>query len=144
MLYADYPYYSGVYMGVLSGADFQRFAVRASAYIDYFTGGKAAEKCELDAVKMCCCALVDKYAVIEAAAELSNRNLAAAAKCEAEVKSESVGSYSRTLATAGESASAAVTATDNARAMLSKVCGEYLAHTGLLYRGGKKCTLPTL
>lgn len=144
MLYSDYPYYSGVYMGVLCGADFQRLVVRASSYIDYFTGGNAADKCEMDAVKMCCCALVDKFAVIEAAAELTNRNLAAAAKGEPEIKSESVGSYSRTLATVGEGASAAVTASDNARSMLNKVCSEYLAHTGLLYRGGKKCLLPTL
>lgn len=136
MIYADYNYYSSVYMGTVNGVDFQRLAVRASAYIDYFTRGKAADKCDLDAVKMCCCALVDKYAVIEAAADLSGRNLAKAAAGEPEVKSESVGSYSRTLATAGESAAAAETAADNARAMLNRVCHEYLAHTGLLYRGG--------
>lgn len=144
MIYADYPYYCGEYMGVVDGADFQRLVVRASAYIDYITGGKAEKSSELTAVKMCCCALVDKFAVIEAASELSSRNLAAAVKGEPEVKSESVGSYSRTLATAGESASAAIAAADNARVMLSNVCYEYLTHTGLLYRGGERCTLPIL
>lgn len=145
MTYADYAYYSGVYMGTVSSGDFPRLAVRASSFLDYYTQSRAKDNAELDAVKMCCCALVDKYAVIEAAQALAMKNLANAASNDAEVKSETVGSYSRTLATGGESALSALNSTDGAKKLLAETCMEYLAHTGLLYRGGGcRCTLPTL
>ena len=145
MTYADYTYYTGVYMGTVSSGDFPRLAVRASSFLDYFTQNRAKDNAELDAVKMCCCALVDKYAVIEAAQALAMKNLANAASNDAEVKSETVGSYSRTMATGGESALSALNATDGAKNLLAATCNEYLAHTGLLYRGGGcACTLPTL
>ena len=146
MTYADYTYYSGVYMGTVSSKEFPRLAVRASSFLDYYTQNRAKDNADLDAVKMCCCALVDKYAVIEAAQALAMKNLANAAANDAEVKSETVGSYSRTLATGGEAAAAALNATDGAKKLLAETCREYLAHTGLLYRGRGcgSCTLPTL
>lgn len=145
MVYADYTYYSGNYMGTVSEEDFPRLAVRASSFLDYYTRNRSADNADLDAVKMCCCALVDKYAVIEAAQALAMKNLANAAGNDAEVKSETVGSYSRTLATGGESALSALNATDGAKKLLAETCMEYLAHTGLLYRGGgRRCTLHTL
>lgn len=145
MTYADYTYYSGNYMGTVSEEDFPRLAVRASSFLDYYTRNKAKDSADLDAVKMCCCALVDKYAIIEAAQAIAMKNLANASANDAEVKSETVGSYSRTLATGGESALSALSATDGAKKMLAETCMEYLAHTGLLYRGGGcRCTLPTL
>ena len=145
MTYADYTYYSGTYMGAVSEEDFPRLVVRASSFLDYYTRNKAKGHADLDAVKMCCCALVDKYAVIEAAQTLAVKNLANAAENDAEVKSETVGSYSRTLATGGESALSALNTTDGVRKLLAETCMEYLAHPGLLYRGGVyRCTLPTL
>lgn len=145
MTYADYTYYSGTYMGTVSENDFPRLAVRASSFLDYYTMGKVENRADLDAVKMCCCALVDKYAIIEAAQAAATKNLAAAAAGAAEIKSETVGSYSRTLATGGESALSALNATNGAKKLLAATCNEYLAHTGLLYRGGGcGCTLPTL
>ena len=145
MAYADFAYYSGTYMGTVSEENFPRLAVRASSFLDYYTLNKAKNNADLDAVKMCCCALVDKYAVIEAAAALAQKNLANAAAGDVEIKSETVGSYSRTIATGGESALSALSATDGAKKLLAETCREYLAHTGLLYRGGGcRCTLPTL
>lgn len=145
MTYADYTYYAGIYMGSVSEEDFPRLAVRASSFLDYYTQNRAKDNADTDAVKMCCCALVDKYAIIEAAQELAMKNLANAAANDAEVKSETVGSYSRTLATGGESALSAISATDGAKKLLAETCMEYLAHTGMLYRGGGcRCTLPTL
>lgn len=145
MVYADFAYYSGTYMGTVSEENFPRLAVRASSFLDYYTLNKAKNNADLNAVKMCCCALVDKYAVIEAAQALAMKNLANAAANDAEVKSETVGSYSRTMATGGESALSALNATDGAKNLLAVTCNEYLAHTGLLYRGGGcACTLPTL
>ena len=91
MTYADYDYYSGTYLGTVSEGDFPRLAVRASSFLDYYTQNRAKDNADLDAVKMCCCALVDK------------------------------------------------------KKLLAETCMEYLAHTGLLYRGGGcRCTLPTL
>lgn len=148
MAYADYTYYSGTYMGTVSEESFPRLAVRASSFLDYYTSNRAKDNANLDAVKMCCCALVDKYALIEAAQTLAEKNLVNAAANDAEVKSETVGSYSRTLATGGESALSALNATDGAKKLLAATCNEYLAHTGLLYRGGCgggcACTPPTL
>ena len=145
MVYAEYTYYFGTYMGTVSEENFPRLAVRASSFLDYYTRNGAADNADLDAVKMCCCALVDKYAVIEAAQALAMKNIANAAANDAEVKSETVGSYSRTLATGGESALSAISATDGAKKLLAETCMEYLAHTGLLYRGGgHRCTLHTL
>nr|DAK57433.1 MAG TPA: Head Tail Connector Protein [Caudoviricetes sp.] len=144
MTYADYTYYSGTYMGTVSEKDFPRLAVRASSFLDYYTQNRAKDHAELDAVKMCCCALVDKYAVIDAAQALATKRLTDASAADAEIKSETVGGYSRTLATGGESAISAQSATDGARKLLADTCNEYLAHTGLLYRGGCRCTHPTL
>lgn len=145
MTYADFEYYSGTYMGAVSKNDFPRLAVRASSFLDYYTRNRAQDNADLDAVKMCCCALVDKYAVIEAAQTLAQKNLANATAGNAEIKSETVGGYSRTLATGGESALSALNATGGAKKLLAETCREYLAHTGLLYRGGGcRCTLPTL
>ena len=116
-------------MGAVNGNDFPRLVVRASSFLDYYTRNKAKDHADLDAVKMCCCALVDKYAVIEAAQALAVKNLANAAANDVEVKSETVGSYSRTLATGGESALSALSATDGAKKLLGGNC---------------RCTLPTL
>lgn len=145
MTYADYTYYTDVYMGSVAADDFPRLAIRASAFIDYYTQGRAAGAADLEAVKTCCCALVDKYAVIDAAETTAIERLAKSRTTGAAVKSESVGGYSRTLATGEEEASAAVEVGQMAEKLLAQTCTAYLAHTGLLYRGGGgRCTRRTL
>ncbi len=143
MTYADYTYYAGNYMGTVGERDFSRLAVRASSFLDYYTQGRAKDNAELDAVKMCCCALIDQYALLDAAQAAATKSLANAG--EPETKSETVGSYSRTLTTGGEAAKSALDAVSGGRQALAQLCNEYLAHTGLLYRGGRcrGCTLPT-
>ena len=145
MTYADYTYYSGNYMGTVSEEDFLRLAVRASSFLDYYTRNRAKDNSDMDAVKMCFCALVAKYQLIETSQQLAATKLTAALT-GGDVKSETVGGYSRTLASGGESAAAALSATDSTRKLLAETCNEYLAHTGLLYRGRGcgACTLPTL
>lgn len=141
MAYADFDYYRDTYMGAVGEEDFKRLAVRASSYLDYYTMGKAAAAADTDPVKMCCCALVDKYAIIETAQALATKSVSAAGTSE--VKSETVGGYSRTLSTGGESANAALSTMEEAKKTLSGVCVEYLAYTGLLYRGrGCGCCTP--
>lgn len=143
MIYADYTYYAGIYMGSVSEDDFPRLAVRASSFLDYYTQNRVKDNADLDAVKMCCCALIDQYALLDAAQKAATKSLANAG--DPETKSESVGSYSRTLTTGGEAAKSVLDAASTSKQMLANLCNEYLAHTGLLYRGGDcKCTLPTL
>ena len=143
MTYADYAYYAGIYVGSVSEGDFPRLAVRASSFLDYYTMGKAESHADLDAVKMCCCALIDQYALLDAAQKAATKSLANAG--DPETKSESVGRCSRTLTTGGEAAKSVLDAVSTSKQMLANLCNEYLAHTGLLYRGGDcKCTLPIL
>lgn len=145
MRYADLNDYYGSYMGHVKETEFQRLVIRASAYLDYYTQGKVKHAKDLDAVKMCCCALVDQYALIETARKLANKGLTDALKADVEAKSETVGDVSRTLSTGGETAVSALSTSESANKMLADTCREYLAHTGLLYRGGiNRCTLPTL
>lgn len=135
MVYADYTYYSGTYMGTMSEEDFSRLAVRASSYLDYYTRDKAKDNAELDAVKMCCCALVDVYKLIETAKELANKDMTAGLSSDA-IQSETVGGYSRTMRSGGEGASSSLQAGLDAKKQLAATAMEYLANTGLLYRGG--------
>ena len=135
MAYADYTYYSGTYMGTVSEEDFPRLAVRASSYLDYYTRDKAKDNAELDAVKMCCCALVDVYKLIETAKELANKDMTAGLSSDA-IQSETVGGYSRTMRSGGEGASSSLQAGLDAKKQLAATAMEYLVNTGLLYRGG--------
>lgn len=135
MTYASFDYYASAYMGTVSEEEFPRLSVRASSFLDYFTLGKAEANANLDAIKMCCCALVDNYKVIEAARELTAKRLADASESDADVKSETVGSWSKTLASGGESAMNALSTASGEKKLLADTCREYLAHTGLLYRG---------
>lgn len=145
MIYADEAFYYATYCGTISTDEFYHLAPRASAYIDYMTQGRAAQHADRDAVKMCCCALIDQLSLIEAARNLAVKRLVDAGQSDAEVKSESVGSYSRTLATGAEGAVSSLSAAEAEKKLLADTCREYLGHTGLLYRGGgRRCTLPTL
>ena len=145
MAYADYTYYHGTYMGTVSEEDFQRLSVRASSFLDYYTSNKAKEYVGLQELQMACCALVDKYKVIEAANDLAAKNIAASLSSDGnELKSETVGGYSRTFAAGGDSALSALNTSAGARKMLAETAAQYLANTGLLYRGGFPCTHPTL
>lgn len=138
MTYADYDYYANVYLGnVIAEGDFPRMAARASRYIDYITQNRAGKNAELNAVKDCCCALAEQYQIIETAEHLASHSLNVGAESGVEVSSETVGSWSRSYQSGGSSAQAALqTATEN-RAILLDTARQYLAHTGLLYRGGR-------
>lgn len=136
MEYADYDFYYDTYRGTASAEEFCRLVVRASAYLDYYTQNRVKDHADLDAVKMACCALVDRYKLIEDAQELSQKNVAAGLASDAgELQSESVGGYSRAFRSSGDSSLAALKAAEQARSGLADVAREYLANTGLLYRG---------
>lgn len=140
MVYVTFEYYISAYMGTtISETAFPRLAMRASAFLDYYTHGRAAQNTDLDALKMACCALAEQYQVIEQAKALANKNLSAAIESDGgEVQSETVGSWSKSYRSGGDSAGAAASVASNAQASLASVARQYLAGTGLLYRG-RRC-----
>lgn len=136
MIYADYDFYYDTYRGSATADEFERLAIRASSFLEYYTQGRVKDTPELEAVKMACCALVDQYKLIEAAQALAQKNVAAGLLAEAgELQSESVGSYSRSFRGGGDSSLAALKTAEEARCGLADVAREYLLHTGVLYRG---------
>ena len=140
MIYADYEYYATVYLGnSIDAADFRRLALRASAFLDYYTQGKAAENPGLDEVKMACCALAEQQQIIEQAQALASKSITTSLELdEAELQSQTVGSWSQTYRSGGDSAGAASSFAANAQASFVKIAQQYLAGTGLLYRG-RRC-----
>lgn len=140
MEYADYDYYKNTYLGnSIEEDDFLRLALRSSQYIDYITRGKAEAQADKPAVKMACCAIAEQYQMIEAAKTLANKSLSAENNGSAEVQSESVGSWSRSYRSGGESAKAAAEASNAAQTQLYSTALQFLANAGLLYRGGGRC-----
>ncbi len=138
MAYADYYYYMMTYFGTAIPQDaFDRLAARASAYIDYYTQGRAAAAADTPAVKMACCALAEQYLAIDSAQAALASAVSKPDSSNAEVQSETVGSWSRTYKTSSESAASLVAAGKEARAQLAEIARQYLAQTGMLYRGGR-------
>lgn len=120
-MYATYSFYVDEYYGnVISSDDWNRYATRASDYIDYITGGKAKTYDDVnDAVKKACCAVADKMAVSDSIS--SSMSVAGLA-------SETVGSHSVSYRSEAEIQASATAAQLSAAQM-------YLFPTGLLYRG---------
>lgn len=130
MIYADFDYYVNTYMGnAIADDEFPRMAAKASRFIDYITTNRAEAQADLDAVKNCCCELAEQYQLMELAQTASREVLSGDA---VDVKSESVGSWSRTY---GSAADNAATITEKAQAKLAAIAYRYLTGTGLLYRG---------
>ncbi len=126
MVYADYTFYSNDFLGSsISEMDFPRLALRASQFLDYYTLGKSRKTPDLENLKMACCAIAEKYQIIEKAQRSAVESL------DGDVKSESVGSYSVSYQTASEKAQAVI----NAQNEVVATARQYLVGTGLLYRG---------
>ena len=141
MVYADYDYYSNVYLGTaISSDDFPRLSMRASAFLDYATMGRAGKHADLDAVKMACCAVAEDYQTIDTAKAFANKSLSASLGATSggtgELQSQSVGSWSKTYKSGGSSASEALGVTANAQETLFATASMYLAGTGLLRARG--------
>lgn len=138
MCYADYTDYLAQYLGTsIREQDFPRLALRASAFLDAYTQGRAARHAGTHALTMACCALAEQYQMIETAQALAQTALTASLQSggEGELQSQSVGSWSKTYRSAGERAREADASVKTAQAELPAVARQYLAGTGLLYRG---------
>ena len=140
MAYADFDFYINKYMGTaIDLPHFDRLALRASSFLDYYTQGMAAQNPELEARRMACCAVAEQYHIIEQAPSMARKNLSESLKSDGgEVQSESVGSWSKTFRSAGDSAGSAASVAASAQAALAAVARQYLAGTGLIYRG-RRC-----
>ena len=139
MIYADYTYYVSEFRGTLiAEEDFDAAALRASLFLDYYTMNRAKQQPELEALKLACCALAEEYHTIITAARQQSQTMAG----DGEMQSQTVGGYSVTYRSRGEALSEA---SAQAQSRLAQVARQYLAHTGLLYRGGVcRCTHRTL
>lgn len=140
MVYADYEFYSQIYLGAtITEEAFPKLALRASAFLDYYTQGKAEKNAELNALKMACCSIAEQYKLIDDAQLMANKSLEAAIVSGGEIQSESVGSWSRTYKGKSESATAAAGFANDAKSELANIARQYLSVTGLLYRGRRCC-----
>lgn len=147
MAYADYTYYTDTYLGnILEEEAFPRLALRASAFLDCCTQGRAAKHKDMEALKMACCAIAEQVQALDNANALAreslSKSLAKSSESDGgEVKSETVGAHSVTWQSGSESAVSAFEAVKALEAQLSAIALRYLAGTGLIYRGGRPlCT----
>ncbi len=97
MAYADFEYYANTYLGTaIEYNDFSRLSLRASAFLDYYTQGRAAKNAKLDALKMCCCAIAEQYQYIDTAKALAQKSITSSLENNGELQSQTVGSWSKT------------------------------------------------
>lgn len=110
----DYAFYTAIYHGRMSEEEFQRMSVRAGAYLDALTAGRAGEPLPDTLsikVKLALCAVADAMLYIESGGDIA---------------SESNDGISVTYASK-------TTKTDAQR--LREAAELHLAWTGLIYRG---------
>ena len=140
MAYADIEYYANTYLGTaIEYNDFSRLSLRASAFLDYYTQGRAAKNAKLDALKMCCCAIAEQYQYIDTAKALAQKSITSSLENNGELQSQTVGSWSKTYRSGGDSAQQALSSVQAAQSALTAIAQQYLAGTGLLYRGRGCC-----
>ena len=140
-MYADYSFYVEQFYGSkIDVADFPRLSSRASDFIDYYTRGRAqrASIGDLLALGKACCALAEQMQTDEQMQTLAAKTVnTAIASNNGEVKSETVGSWSRSYATASDYGSdGRASVVKDMQAAYAEIVKEYLSTTGLLYRGG--------
>lgn len=127
-MYADYTFYTMDFYGDTIPEDkYDKYATRASDFIDYLTWRKAQDMADDPAVQKCCCALAEQYMSIDAL------KTAASAKVTEDgiIASESVGSHSRSFRNGSEGEQAV----QESEKALASIARRYLLPTGLLYRG---------
>ena len=125
--YTDYDFYKNTYKGDMPETDFNKVIVRASYEVQTNIFNRDIKGYE-DEVQMATCSVADILLKVEQLENkkdtiLSNNNL----------KSESVGDYSRTFDTLGiDNVNVEIS---NQKEKIKEELRRYLLHTGLLYRG---------
>ena len=132
---ADYTYYKEKFLGEsIPKEAFARLERKAENYLRYMTQAKAffVTEYKKEIVKDCVCALAEYYQTLE---EIDKQE---AGKAEKILSSVSVGTYSVSYDTSAQSANSAITKGSAERQKrLYAIAKEYLAWTGLLYKGVK-------
>lgn len=132
-MYATYENYSDDYFGsIIHPEDWNKYGSRASNFIDYYTRNHAKDHADMQEVILCCCALAEQFVAIDEA-EAAVRD--AMAQDNPNIASQTVGNYSVTYRSTADAAAAAIRTAADARAQLVVIARQYLANTGLLYRG---------
>jgi hypothetical protein len=125
--YTDYDFYKNTYKGDMPETDFNKVIVRASYEVQKNIFNRDIKGYE-DEVQMATCSVADILLKVEQLENkkdtiLSNNNL----------KSESVGDYSRIFDTLGiDNVNVEIS---NQKEKIKEELRRYLLHTGLLYRG---------
>lgn len=125
--YTDYDFYKNTYKGDMPETDFNEVIVRASYEVQKNIFNRDIKGYE-DEVQMATCSVADILLKVEQLENkkdtiLSNNNL----------KSESVGDYSRTFDTLGiDNVNVEIS---NQKEKIKEELRRYLLYTGLLYRG---------
>lgn len=125
--YTDYDFYKNIYKGDMPETDFNKVIVRASYEVQKNIFNRDIKGYE-DEVQMATCSVADILLKVEQLENkkdtiLSNNNL----------KSESVGDYSRTFDTLGiDNVNVEIS---NQKEKIKEELRRYLLYTGLLYRG---------
>lgn len=138
MAYADYEFYRGTFLGdQIEESDFPKLAMRASTFLDFCTMGRAKQRADMLEVKLACCALAEQYQAIETAQKSAQKSLSnALASSEGELSSQSVGDWSKSYLSGGDSARSALSAAGAAQESLYSTALMYLGATGLLRARG--------
>lgn len=125
--YTDYDFYKNTYKGDMPETDFNKIVIRASAEVRKNIFNRDITNYENE-IQMATCSVADILLKVEQLENkkntiLSNNNL----------KSESVGDYSRTFDTIGiDNVNVEIS---NQKEKIKEELRRYLLHTGLLYRG---------
>lgn len=122
MIYADYQFYTDEYYGVMPEIDFPRYALRASAYLDYITDGRSKTYADdAEKLKFACCAVADAYKLNDEGGPTTSLSF-------------NTDGYSE-----NRSYAAGITNTKNEDKRLYDAAKIYLADTGLLSRVLRSC-----
>lgn len=128
----DFTYYTEVFEGTaIPEQDFKQLSKKAERFVNYATCNRALETQgeTLETVKECICELAEQYQVIE---KTEKQSLGEGEKV---IASESVGSWSVSYDTPTKVDVNASDYITEKNKKLYSVVKEYLAFTGLLYRG---------
>lgn len=128
----DFTYYTEVFEGTaISEQDFKRLSKKAERFINYATCNQAHKTSGnvLETVKECICELAEQYQTIEKSEKQ------ALGEGDKVISSESVGSWSVSYDTPAKTDVNTSEYTTEKNKRLYSIVKEYLAFTGLLYRG---------
>ncbi len=138
MVYADYEFYANDYYGdSISWDVFPKYAMLASAYLDTATMRRAKSNPDMPELKMACCALAEQYQAMDTAQKAAQKSLSGTLTTSGgELSSQSVGGWSKSYRSGGDTAKAALSAAQATQEALYNTVLMYLGGTGLLMARG--------